>query len=253
MGDADVIDVVSRADAKAIGLSKYFTGEPCLRGHISTRNTKSGRCHACSQEDKKNNREAVNEWQREYRRRDPEKANERDTAWRARNLERAREVGRNSYRRNADARREYARAYHSQPHVKERRKAYAAQNKDRLDALRRESIRRRLRSDVAFRLNNIIRARIWHALRGNGGRRTEEIVGYTMRELIVHLERQFLRGMSWENYGSAWHIDHIIPLASFSFTSQDDPDLKVAWGLPNLRPLWAEDNLAKRDRVESLL
>lgn len=196
MGDADVIDVVSRADAKAIGLSKYFTGEPCLRGHISTRNTKSGRCHACSQEDKKNNREAVNEWQREYRRRDPEKAKERDTAWRARNLERAREVGRNSYRRNADARREYARAYHSQPHVK---------------------------------------------------------VGYTMRELIVHLERQFLRGMSWENYGSAWHIDHIIPLASFSFTSQDDPDLKVAWGLPNLRPLWAEDNLAKRDRVESLL
>jgi hypothetical protein len=134
-----------------------------------------------------------------------------------------------------------------------RRKAYAIQNKERLDALRRESVRRRLANDVAFRLNSIIRARIWSALRGNGGRRTEDLIGYSMADLIVHLERQFVRGMTWDNYGSAWHIDHIIPLASFRFSSPDDPAFKTAWGLPNLRPLWAEANRAKRDRVESLL
>lgn len=52
-------------------------------------------------------------------------------------------------------------------------------------------------------------------------RHTYNALGYSLHELKVHLERQFLPGMSWNNYGT-WHLDHIIPLASFKIESDGD-------------------------------
>ena len=57
-----------------------------------------------------------------------------------------------------------------------------------------------------------------------------------------HLERQFLRGMTWDNYGE-WHIDHIVPVTAFDLTN--DEDLIACFALTNLRPLWAKDNRKK--------
>jgi hypothetical protein len=70
--------------------------------------------------------------------------------------------------------------------------------------------------------------------------------------LAAHLEKQFLKGMTWQNIGE-WHVDHIVPLASFMISGPDDPALRVAWGLPNLRPLWAKDNLRKNKHRTHLL
>jgi len=44
---------------------------------------------------------------------------------------------------------------------------------------------------------------------------TMELLGCSLDFLRAYLERQFKRGMTWENHGNAWHIDHIIPLARF--------------------------------------
>lgn len=77
-------------------------------------------------------------------------------------------------------------------------------------------------------------------------------VGYDRNELVRHIERQFLPGMSWENAGE-WHIDHITPASEFKYSKPDDPDFKVCWGLANLRPLWAEDNIKKNAKREFLL
>jgi hypothetical protein len=43
---------ITRADATSAGLKRYFTGEPCVRGHISERITINGTCHACFLENK---------------------------------------------------------------------------------------------------------------------------------------------------------------------------------------------------------
>lgn len=87
---------------------------------------------------------------------------------------------------------------------------------------------------------------------GKAGRAWESLVGYTLHELKRHLERQFSKGMTWENVG-AWHIDHIIPLASFVITDCCCPDFRAAWALTNLRPLWAKENISKRDKRLLLL
>ena len=83
-------------------------------------------------------------------------------------------------------------------------------------------------------------------------RKWEDLAGYSLKELMIHLERQFHDGMTWEN-ADEWHVDHIIPLSSFSFYSYECDEFKAAWAITNLRPLWAKDNLEKSDKIEVLL
>ncbi len=78
-------------------------------------------------------------------------------------------------------------------------------------------------------------------------RSTFETLGYTIEELIIHLEKQFKIGMTWDNYGE-WHVDHKIPMARFNFTTTDDNEFKLCWALENLQPLWEFDNLSKGAR-----
>jgi len=40
--------IVTRAEAKAAGLKRYFTGRPCKRGHVSESYTSVSQCVACS-------------------------------------------------------------------------------------------------------------------------------------------------------------------------------------------------------------
>jgi len=62
------------------------------------------------------------------------------------------------------------------------------------------------------------------------------------------LEKKFVGGMSWENYGK-WHIDHIIPLSS---ANNEDEIYKLCY-YTNLQPLWSEENLKKGKKINYLL
>lgn len=44
---------------------------------------------------------------------------------------------------------------------------------------------------------------------------------------------QFCEPMSWDNYGKAWQIEHIIPATYFNF--EDEKDLKLCWSFINMR------------------
>ena len=132
----------------------------------------------------------------------------------------------------------------------------AAKEKRRQQRLRRRE-RRGLPPPVPRVLNtDRTIGRITHRLRDRIRRALGPLpkghysLGCTPAELRVHIERQFLKGMSWANRVD-WHVDHIRPLASFDLT---DPDqLRAACHFSNLRPLWAEDNLRKGATLEVLL
>jgi hypothetical protein len=87
---------------------------------------------------------------------------------------------------------------------------------------------------------------------GKKGRSWTSILPYTVEQLRVHIERQFKRDMSWDNM-ERWHIDHIIPRSSFSFTCTEDDEFKACWALSNLRPMWAKDNIKKHNKRLTLL
>jgi hypothetical protein len=63
-----------------------------------------------------------------------------------------------------------------------------------------------------------------------------------------HIERLWLPGMSWENHGTAWEIDHIVAVTRFDV---NDPMQRLQMShFTNLQPLWTRDNRRKFNRVE---
>ena len=136
--------------------------------------------------------------------------------------------------------------------VAERARRRRLEQREHVLALQRKhNAARRLRPQE--RLRDAIGCQIRAALRGEKrGRGYLELVDWSVDELRTHLERQFLKGMSWGNYGK-WHVDHIVPLSSFVITGPDDPELRRAWALPNLRPLWARDNESKGAKLQVIL
>lgn len=96
------------------------------------------------------------------------------------------------------------------------------------------------------RLVASIRSRIKAALNGKAkADKTLILMGCTPEQLREHLESKFKLGMSWENYGSYWHIDHIIPVAAFDMNNPDEQRACFHWS--NLQPLLADVNIKKSD------
>lgn len=102
------------------------------------------------------------------------------------------------------------------------------------------------------RIANNLRARIVMALKSRKlvkQIKTVELIGCSVLELKNHLEKQFRYGMTWDNRGlRGWHIDHIKPLVLFDLSDLDTQ--RKAFHYTNLQPLWAKDNLAKKDKYE---
>jgi 5-methylcytosine-specific restriction endonuclease McrA len=100
-------NVVSREAANESGLRHYFTGEPCKRGHLDQRWTKSGICVACSYAAAKAwrlaNAERVRELDAERRKAAPNRGDKYKQAWKARNKDKVRQSGAEYRRNNAEA------------------------------------------------------------------------------------------------------------------------------------------------------
>ena len=103
--------------------------------------------------------------------------------------------------------------------------------------------------DVNFKIKRRLRNRLYSVvLKGYKSQKTLDLIGCSLNELRIHLENQFKDNMSWENYGE-WRIDHIKPCDSYDLTKEDDQ--KECFNYKNLQPLWAKDNLIKKNKYEN--
>lgn len=145
---------------------------------------------------------------------------------------------------------------------RERNRAWWAGNREEISARRTTSearakanayIKMRYQTDPSYAVHARMASAIHQAIGDRkSGRKWEAIVGYTLADLVRHLERQFTHGMSWENMGY-WHIDHIIPKSSFNYEDDTDEEFGACWALTNLRPLWADENQKKHAKRTLLL
>lgn len=204
---------VERAEARAQGLLRYFTGKPCCHRHICERRTSSGCCVECGKF-----------WDSKYRVTSKHKTTRRH---RETTLEfKARRRCRNAT--------ELARA---------------AKRKHMVSA-KGKIVRRRYESTIQGRLVNGLRARLRSAIRGGAksGSAVRDL-GCSIPEFMTYIEKQFRPGMTWRNRGThGWHLDHKKPLASFNLN--DRKQLRQACHYTNYQPLWALPNLQKRDRLD---
>jgi len=108
----------------------------------------------------------------------------------------------------------------------------------------------RLKIDIDFKILRNLRNRIWTALKRNvKSAHTIELIGCSVKDLKIHLEKQFKPGMNWDNYGQ-WHIDHICPCYTFDL-SLSEQQLKC-FNYSNLRPLWALDNQSRPKALQTI-
>jgi hypothetical protein len=175
--------------------------------------------------------------------------------YRAEHSERLKQYFKKRYWENRDADLTRSRAWRAKNRDwhRKKNKEWAESNPEKMRGYFIKSHRKR-RQDAQIRISDSISAQIRSSIRNNkDGRSWEILVGYSRVDLVAHLERQFVNGMTWGNYGKHWHVDHIIPIDAFSFASADDADFKSCWSLLNLRPLWAKENIIKGHQRTHLL
>jgi len=69
-------------------------------------------------------------------------------------------------------------------------------------------------------------------------------VGLNHWELKAWFESRMLPNMTWDNYGSYWVVDHIVPF--WLFDVDNDSDMKLLWHPDNLLPFILKDNNHKQ-------
>jgi hypothetical protein len=108
---------------------------------------------------------------------------------------------------------------------------------------------RKYRKILNNKIKTNLRYRVWSVLKGvSKSKSTMQLVGCSIKFLIKYLELRFMKDMSWHNYGLyGWHIDHIIPCASFDLSKPEEQ--RKCFHYTNLQPLWAFDNLSKNDKI----
>jgi hypothetical protein len=206
----------------------------------------------------KKNKEKYYQYSKNWLENNREKANKQRREWYKNNIEHCREHSKERSKRyhinNPKKTKEYQRQYDKQYYInnrekiKERRRRYIKNNPEIVkEQWRKRREKRKL--NIVLHLSDRMRNQILRSLRGNkNGNHWEDLVDYTLKDLMIHLESLFKDGMSWDNYGK-WHIDHIKPVDSFNFTSYKDKEFKKCYALKNLQPLWAFDNISKGNKI----
>lgn len=131
--------------------------------------------------------------------------------------------------------------------ISKKRRVYYKKNKLKILEYKKKYERKKIESDTNFKLVKCLRHRLYDALRGNfkSGSAVRDL-GCTVEFLKHYLESKFQPGMTWENYGSYWHIDHIKPLSKFDLTDRNQ--LLEACHYTNLQPLEAMENIRKSNK-----
>lgn len=141
--------------------------------------------------------------------------------------------------------------------VKANKKRYYQANKERhaeynadpeIKARRNQRQKERKKTDLHFRINESLKVRIHEILRGYKNCRSSALLDCTRDHLLMWLEANFDDSMTWDNFASYWHIDHVIPVSFFDNTNQEQQRLCFHWS--NLRPLRKELNISKSNKID---
>lgn len=160
-------------------------------------------------------------------------------------------VKRARYWENLEQEKEYNAEYHKQnkEQIRARKREHAKNNRPAINKRRKREYHSKYNSDPLYKLTLLLRSRVMGALTGKDkSAKTKELLGAPWVWVEAYLEELFQPGMSWENHGPVWHIDHIRPCASFGL--RDPEQQKMCFHWTNLQPLFALDNLRKSDTYD---
>lgn len=195
------------------------------------------------------NKEQCKEYGKKYCQENKEKIAMRNKAYRAKNGDKIAEYLLKNKERIAINHKVYLKKHYLEnlDKYKKWNRDWRINNKDK----KNEAEYRRRNNNPEVSLSHLISGYMLRSLGSNkNGMHWEDIVGYTLKNLMQYLESQFVNGMTWGNRGLyGWHVHHKIPVSLWKFESYTDREFKQCWALCNLQPLWAKDNLSIHNKV----
>ena len=127
----------------------------------------------------------------------------------------------------------------------EKRKVYYKENYNNILIHNNEYTRNKWANDPEWRMKKMFRVRFHTVLKRYhvaGKESSLKYMGCSPSEYTSYLEEQFLPEMNWNNHGIIWEIDHIIPIASFDFS--DEEQIKQCFHFSNHQPLFSTTEIA---------
>jgi len=193
---------------------------------------------------KEYNKQYSKQWQldnkeklKQYRLDNKQKISEQQKQWRLDNKEKQKQY----HLDNKEKRKEYRKEYNLQN--KEKFKNYFFNNKEKIN----EYYKNKRITDPLYKLRCNISTLLYLSIKRNGytkKSKSYKILGCSFEEFKLHLEKQFTKGMNWENQGK-WHLDHIYPVS----LAKDEEELIRLNHYTNFQPLWAIDNIKKGNKL----
>jgi len=172
---------------------------------------------------------------------------EQEAEWKKKNAESQRKY-REANPPNKEKFAEYKRKYlaANKEKIAEYQRKYKAANKEKRNARQRD----RRKTDPAWAINRNLSSRLFQIMNGVGGVKqaaTMDLIGCTRDELLAHLASKFKPGMTMDNQGRYWHVDHIMPCAEFDHNIP--AQVRTCWHYTNLQPLEAKENMSKGRKI----
>lgn len=131
--------------------------------------------------------------------------------------------------------------------ISEKSKEYQKINREKIKKYIKGYVKNRRKIEPLFKLRMNIRNLIGNSIKNKGytkKTKTFEILGCSYEEFKQHLERQFKKGMTWDNLGQ-WHLDHIYPVS----IAKDEAELIKLNHYTNFQPMWAAENISKGNKI----
>lgn len=195
------MEKISRKDAKARGLKRYFTGKECSSGHVAERFCSSCACVVCA-------RSQVDKWAKS-------------------NPEAIRSICKKTYNKNAEKKREYSRRWRlkNPDRVKLTSQEYRDNNRDKIKRYGAkkwaENSKELYAKNRAWRAANPEMARSYDVVRERR-KSLESPVADKEFSKFVFTEAASAAVRREKMHGLKWEVDHMIPLSKGGFHSWEN-------------------------------
>lgn len=132
--------------------------------------------------------------------------------------------------------------------IREYNAKWTAENPDYRNLLSKE----KYDNDPEFRMRCVLRSRLTMALKRDGLEKDAsaiDLLGCPVWHLWAHFDFLFRPGMTRDNHGKVWEVDHIRPVVSFDLTDPEQQKRCFHW--TNLQPLFVKENREKSAKYGS--